>query len=225
MQTKNFSSLVIFFALLFLISCDALPLPGAPTPVNTVTYDTPISFNIKAGSILPGTSIAYQGKTETGSAKVMLSGLPAPKQTADSVDWDGVLSPNVTAKLALRVASFDAQSITLAGTAHIEVKSIDVKPGGTAGKTLVEFDMPVVTYQLDKNKLVPGTNLAYAGSTPDGAQFIGVEGYPYRKQFDSLQYVGHIAPKVFLRLDLRILNFSESSVTLAGPARLVVENP
>jgi hypothetical protein len=67
--------------------------------------------------------------------------------------------------------------------------------------------------------------VAFAGSTPDGAQFIGIEGYPYRKQFDSLQYVGHLAPKIYLRLDLRILNFSESSVTLAGPARLRIENP
>ena len=216
---------LFIFATFFLTSCDALPFPGAPTPVNTLSYDTPISFNIKAGSILPGTSIAYQGKTETGSAKVLLSGLPAPKQTADSVDWDGVLSPNVKAKLALRVAMFDAQSITLAGAAHIEVTNIDIKPGGSPAKELIEFDLPVVTYQLDKNKLIPGTNVAYAGSTPDGAQFIGIEGYPYRKQFDSLQYVGHVAPKIYLRLDLRILNFSESSVTLAGPGRLRIENP
>lgn len=212
-------------ALFFLIGCSALPLPGAPTPVNTITYDTPVTFNIKAGSLLPGTSIAYQGKSDTGSAKVMLDGLLAPKQTADSVDWNGTLSTNVTSKLALRVAMFDEQSITLAGTAHIQIVNIDIKPGGTAGKTLIEFLMPVVTYQLDRNKSVPGTNLAYAGSTPDGAQFTGVEGYPYRKQFDSLQYVGHLTPKVYLRLDLRVLNFSDSSVTLAGPARLIVENP
>jgi len=220
-MTRWLYTLVLFF----LVGCSALPLPGAPTPVNTLTYDTPVTFNIKTGSLLSGTSIAYQGKTETGSAKVMLSGLPAPKQTADSVDWTGTLSPDVNAKLALRVASFDDQSITLAGTARIEIANIDIKPGGTAGKPLIEFDMPVVTYQLDKNKLVPGTNLAFAGSTPDGAQFIGIEGYPYRKQFDSLQYLGHIAPKVYLRLDLRVLNFSAASVTLAGPARLIVESP
>lgn len=215
---------LLLFIPCFLIGCGVLPLPGAPTPTNTLTYDTPVTFNIKTGSLLPGTSIAYQGKTETGSAKVMLAGLLAPKQTADSVDWSGTLAPNVTAKLALRVATFDDLSITLAGTAHIEIANIEVKPGGTAGKSLIEFDMPLVTYQLDKNKFVPGTNLAYAGSTPDGAQFIGIEGYPYRKQFDSLQYLGRLAPKAFLRLDLRVLNFSASSVTLAGPARLVVEN-
>lgn len=209
---------------LALIGCNAISLPGSPTPTNTLTYDAPVTFNIKTGTLLPGTSIAYQGKTETGSAKVLLSGVLAPKQTADSVDWTGLLTLNVTAKLNLRVTTFDDQSLNLAGTAHIEVENIDIKPGGTPTKELIEFELPLVTYQLAKNKIVPGTNIVYAGGTPDGAQFLGIEGYPYRKQFDSLQYLGHLAPKVFLRLDLRVLNFSDSSVTLAGPARLRIEN-
>lgn len=215
---------LVVLASLFLFGCSALPFPGSPTPVNAIIYDTPVMFNIKSGAFLLGTSIAYQGKTDTGSAKVMLAGLLAPKQVADSVDWSGSLASNVTTKLSLRVTTFDDQSLNLAGTAHIEVANIDIKPGGTPSKELIEFDMPLVTYQLDKNKIVPGTNLVYAGSTPDGAQFLGIEGYPYRKQFDSLQYVGHLSSKVFLRLDLRVLNFSDTSVTLAGPARLRIEN-
>lgn len=214
---------LVLLAPIVLMGCNSFG-GGTPTPANLMTFDAPVTFNIKTGSLLPGTSIAYQGKTETGSAKVMLAGLPAPKQTADSVDWSGNLAPNVSARLTTRVATFDDQSITLAGTVRLEISNIDVKPGGTAGKELVEFTVPVVTYQLAKNQIIPGTNLAYAGSTPDGAQFLGVEGYPYRKQFDSLQYVGHLAPKVFLRLDLRVLNFSDSSATLAGPAHIRIEN-
>ncbi|HEX7587804.1 MAG TPA: hypothetical protein VF478_05765, partial [Anaerolineae bacterium] len=64
----------------------------------------------------------------------------------------------------------------------------------------------------------------YVGTTTDGAQFLGVEGYPYRKPLDSLQYVGRVSPKVFLKLDLRVTSFSDSSVLLVGTANIKIES-
>lgn len=215
----------ILLTAILLAGCNMLP--GTTTTGNsTMVYEAPVTFEVKTGSLLAGTSIAYQGKTETGSAKVMLAGIPAPKQTADSVDWNGNLAPNVAVVLNTRVAKFDDKSVTLAGTARIQISGVDIKPGGTPPTTeLMEFLVPVVTYTLAKNQTAPGTNISYVGSTPDGAQFAGVEGYPYRKQFDSVQYVGRLAPKVFLQLDLRVVNFSDANATLAGPAHIWVENP
>ncbi len=222
-----FPSRFVWFVSMILVcavGCANLPLPFAPTPLppNTLVYDAPTTWTIKAGNILPGTSIVYQGKTETGQAQLFIAGLYAPKQIADTVDWQGTPAPNVNLKLTTRVATFDAQAITLAGTARIQVSNVTIQPGGTAGTPLLEFNAPV-TLSLKKDELVTGTNIVYAGATPDGAQFLGVEGYPYRKQLDSLQYVGRINPKVFLRLDLRVVNFSDTGVTLGGTANIKIE--
>jgi hypothetical protein len=215
----------IFFAALA-SGCSAIPfpLPFAPTPLppNTLVYDAPTTLTIKTGTLLPGTSIAYQGKTETGQAKILIAGLLAPKQLADTVDWQGTPVPNVNVKLTTRVASFDEQAITLAGTARIEISNVTIQPGGASGTTMLEFNSPV-TLSLKKDEMIPGTKIVYAGAKPEGAQFLGVDGYPYRQQLDSLQHVGRINPKVFLRLDLRIVNYSESSVALGGTVNIKIE--
>jgi len=211
---------------LFLTGCldSSSPIsPSAsPTPVNRLTYDAPVSFTVKTGATLPGTSIGYSGKSETGAARVTIGGQVAPKQVADAVDWQGTPLSNVVMKLNMRVASFDEQAITLVGTARIEISDIRIQPGGSPGTALIEFSAPV-TFSLKKNDLIPGSIMVYAGAAPEGAQFLGLDGYPYRKQFDSLQYVGYLGPKVFLKLDLRVLNFNESGVVLGGAASIRIE--
>lgn len=197
--------------------------PGtSPTPVNRLTYDAPVSLTIKSGATLPGTTLGYSGKSETGAAKVTIAGQLAIKQVADTVDWQGEPVAGISLKLNTRVATFDDQGITLVGTAHIEIANIRVTPGGTPGTAMLEFNSPV-TFSLKKNDLIPGSILAYAGATSEGAQFLGVEGYPYRKQLDSLQYVGRLAPKVFLKLDLRVLSYNESSAIVGGTANIRIE--
>ncbi len=209
--------------LLFAAGCATNPLSSnTPPPPNTLVYDAPVSLTIKNGTLLPGTSIAYGGKTDTGSGKILIAGLVAPKQTGDSVDWSGTLAPDVSVKLSTRVATFDDQSITLVGSAHIEIGNVTVKPGGAPGIVLLEFNAPA-SLSLNKNDMIPGTNIVYVGSTTDGAQFLGVEGYPYRKPLDSLQYVGRINPKAFLRYDLRVTSFSDTNVLLVGTANIKVE--
>lgn len=213
-------------ALIALSGCGNSPLPlpssNTPTPTNRLTYDAPVSLTIKNGATLPGTNLAYAGKTDSGAARLLIAGQLAPKQVADAVDWQGTPASNVSVKLNLRVASFDEQSITLVGGAHIEISNITVQTGGSPGTALMEFGAPG-TLALKKNELVPGSILIYAGATPEGAQFLGVEGYPFRKQFDSLQYVGRINSKVFLKLDLRVLNFNEGGAILGGTANIRIE--
>ena len=229
-QSLRLFWLVVLASLVFTMlvsgcSESPIPLPFEPTPLppNMLVYDkTPVSLTIKTGTLLPGTSIAYQGKTETGQAKVLMAGLLAPKQVADTVDWQGTPVPNVNLKLTTRVATFDEQSITLAGTARIEISNVTVQPGGASGTAQLEFKAPV-TFSVKHGEFIPGTRLAYAGSTAEGAQFLGLEGYPYRKQLDSLQYAGRLNPKVFLQLDLRVLSYSETGVVLGGTANIKIE--
>lgn len=199
-----------------------LPFTSAPTPVNKLTYEAPVSLVIKTGTLLPGTSIAYGGKTDTGAAKVLITGLVAPKQMADTVDWEGTPVPNVNVKLNMRVATFDDQSITLVGSSHIEISNVTVQPGSSPGTTLMEFNAPV-TFSLKKDEMIPGTKLVFVSGSSNGAQFLGLEGYPYRKQLDSLQYLGRLNPKVYVKLDLRVISFSENGAVLGGTANIKVE--
>jgi hypothetical protein len=205
--------------------CSGLPIPlpfVTPLPPNTLVYTAPTTLTIKAGATLPGTNLLYLGENENKQAQMVVSGYIAPKQVADTVDWQGTPVPNVNLKLNTRVATFDKSAITLVGTAHIEVTNIVIQPGGTPGTAMLEFNAPV-TWSLKKDELVPGTKVVYVGAAPEGAQFLGLEGYPYRKQLDSLQYFGRINPKVFLRLDLRVVSFSETNVVLGGTANIKIE--
>lgn len=223
-MSRSLCSMGLLGWLIGLTACFGnLGTPGAsPTPVNRLAYDAPVSLTIKTGATLPGTTLGYSGKSETGAAKVTIAGQLAIKQVADTVDWQGEPIAGVNLKLNTRVATFDDQGITLVGAAHIEIANIKITPGGSPGTAMLEFNSPV-TFSLKKNDLIPGSILAYAGATPEGAQFLGVEGYPYRKQFDSLQYVGRLAPKVFLKLDLRVLNFNEGSAVVGGTANIRLE--
>lgn len=215
---------LIGIASVLCVGCSNLSLPfmATPLPPNTLVYTAPTTLTIKAGATLPGTTLVYLGENENKQAQMVVAGYIAPKQVADTVDWQGSPVPNVNLKLTTRVASFDKNAITLVGTAHIEVADVVIQPGGTAGTPMLEFNAPV-TWSLKKDEFIPGTKIVYAGAAPEGAQFLGLEGYPYRKQLDSLQYLGRINPKVFLRLDLRVITFSETSVTLGGTANIKIE--
>jgi hypothetical protein len=216
--------IVLIAPILLLLGCSSVPFltSNTPVPANTLAYDAPVSLTIKTGTLLPGTSISYSGKSATGAANVLITGLLAPKQTGDTVDWQGAPVPNVQVRLNLRVATFDEQSITLVGTGHIEIPNFKVQSGGTPGTALLELNAPV-TFSLKKDEMIPGTLVTYAGATPNGAQFLGIDGYPYRKQLDSLQYVGRLNPKVYVKFDLRLLSFTDSGAILGGTANIRVE--
>ena len=223
-QRMRWISLLVAVILptLALLGCSFLPFAPTPPQPNVMVYDAPVALTIKKDNLLPGTTIAYGGKLPTGSAKVMIAGLAAPKQVADTLDWQGTPVPNIAVKLTTRVVSFDDQALNLAGTAHIEIQGVTVQPGGSPGNAQMEFSAPV-TFSLAKSGGIPGSNILYDGAAPEGAKFLGIEGYPYRKTLDSLQYNGRLAPKVFLRLDLRVISFSDTGAAVGGTANIIVE--
>ncbi len=205
--------------------CNLLPFaPSTPAPTKTLVFDAPVSLTIRNGALLPGTSIGYAGKMPNGAAKVLIDGLVAAKQIADSLEWQGTPVPNVSVKLSTRVASFDDQGITLLGTGHIEIDDATAQAGTAPPASLMEFSAPV-TYTLNKNGTIPGSKVSYVGAAKDGAQFSGIDGYPYRSTLDSLQYSGRVNPKVFVKFDLRVINYSDSSALLGGTANIKLEPP
>ncbi|MBI5034440.1 MAG: hypothetical protein HZB51_28290 [Chloroflexi bacterium] len=222
--SRSLAIIVSIFPIFALLGCANLPFVSSKTPVpsDTLEYNAPVSLSVKTGTLLPGTSISYSGKSATGAANVLLAGLVAPKQVGDTVDWEGVPAPNVKVRLNTRVATFDDKSVTLVGTGHVQVAGVKVQAGGTPGTATLEFNSPV-TYSLKKDEMIPGTLVTYAGSTANGAQFLGLEGYPYRKQLDSLQYVGRLNPKVYLKFDLRLVSFTETGAVVGGTVNIRIE--
>ncbi len=222
---RHFASASMILMVL-LAGCGLVPTTGTPgtgSVGNTLVYDAPVSLTIRNGNLLPGTSIAFGGKTQTGAARVLISGLIAAKQTGDTLDWQGTPAPNTNVKLTTRIASYDEQAVTLVGTAHIEVSNLVLQPERSPITGTMEFLAPV-TYSIGKNLTVPGTSVSYVGPSAQGAQFGGIEGYPYRKELDSLQYIGRLNSRTGLRLDLRVLSYSESNVLVAGTANIRIQS-
>lgn len=221
------ASLVGLALMLLILSsqpaCALLPFAvSTPTPGKTLVYDAPVSLSIRDGAFLPGTSIGYGGELSNGAAKVLIQGQVAAKQVADSLEWEGTPVPSVSIKLSTRILSFDEQAIHLIGTGHIEIADAAPQVGTAPVSTLIEFNAPV-TYSLNKNGMIPGSRISFVGATKEGAQFAGLGGYPYRNSLDSLEYSGRVNPQVFVKLDLRVLNYSDSSVLLGGTANVKVE--
>jgi hypothetical protein len=185
-------------------------------------YSTAFERGIPVGQALPGTDIKYIGKTEQG-AQMTIGGQQALKRTLDSLNWRGQVAPGVTIDYNLRVIV--RFSIAQAGgTAKVVVS--DAKPQAVPVTALPQ-DVPtfkgVVTYNVPKGKVVPGTTITFDGKTPDGAQLGGLDGYPFRKTADSIAWTGQLAERVFLELDLRLVTFSEDAMQVTGTATLYLK--
>ncbi len=220
---------IVFLALLLTLlglsacSLDSLPFVGTtPIPPNQVTYDGAIALSIKNGQTLAGTNLAYQGKSVDGRALLLIGNEQAAKSTADSVNYTGEPVPGSLVKLNLRVGMYDQNTVNLVGTVHIEIKDIQPTAGDPAPESLAAFGIPV-QYTVAKSQNIPGTTVQYLGQSRDGAQFSNLGQFPYRQQFDSVVWSGRLRDKVSVKLDLRLITFSEDSATLLGTAQVLFE--
>ncbi len=221
--------LLLTFVLLALLAsgCAGL-LPGGdgggiitPAP-HTITYDGAITVSVKNSQNLAGTTIGYQGKSADGRALLVINGLQAAKQTADSVTYKGSQFPGVLIDLNTRVGTYDQNTVNLFGTIHLEIQ--DPKPDARplAQDLITAFSIPV-QYNVNLNESIPGTLIQYLGQSSDGAKFSNVGEFPFRQQFDSLVWNGHLRDKVGLKLDLRLVSASEDKAALVGTAQVRFE--
>ena len=94
--------------------------PNTKPPQGDVwaVYQIPVSYHVRVGEPIPGTTLSYAGKTSQGAKLEGTDEYPYRK-TADSILWEGRLRPNVGLALNLRVAHFDAQSLRVVGIATV----------------------------------------------------------------------------------------------------------
>lgn len=219
MQRQVLGGLVLVLLLAAFPACQFL---ATPTPARQISFDGPITITIQAGTTLPGTTMAYNGKAPDGRAIMILNGAQSLKATADSVNWTGALVLFSLVDLKLRVLTYDENNITLAGTIHLVVQEPNPTAGNLPVNRLGEFTIPV-TYTVNRGAFIPGTNVSYVGAKTGGAEFTNLDQVPYRERFDSVVWQGHLRERIALRLDMRVLDFNDDRAVLGGTAQVIFE--
>lgn len=210
-----------FIGLICLLSvAGCFPVSGTVTGSQTVTprqitFSGPITVRISSGGMFPGTNIKYLGKTSDDRANVAIGELAAPKKSGDSLNWSGAPLPFSLVNLQTRVVSYDDSNLNLVGKVDIIIQTPQPSLGQGESDSIMEFTLPA-TYNLTRGAMVPGTTLAYVGKSAEGAQFVGIEGYPFRQTLDSVVWTGHLRERIFLKADLRVAFYGDTSADLVG---------
>jgi hypothetical protein len=201
-----------------------LPTGPAVTPTPTprpVTFSAPYRAVLHAGESVPGAPLMYVGPDDRG-IHVRIEGQDAYKKVGDSFNWRG--SPAVGVELDYRLRVIGVVLDVFQAWGNVEIVVPDPHPAVADlrdGDPLV-FPMAVTTLEVAKGQPVPGTTYSYLGKTDSGAEFGGVEGYPYRQLADSLTWKGQLRTNVHVDLTLRVSSIREDRVTLVGTGTVSV---
>ena len=179
-----------------------------------LTYRLPTKLTIAAGHALPGTDIRYDHMNEKG-AHVLYRGQQALKRKGDSLDWRGSPLPGVSVDLRLRVVWYTEEELHLVGTAKIVIDDVQPRAATISTSSPIKYGGPVV-YGLAKGAALPGSGVTFEGATEEGLKLGGIDGYPYRKVGDSIFWEGSLRDGVYIRLDVRTLQFNDKSLRVGG---------
>lgn len=187
--------------------------------MDRLTYSLPTTLSIQQGGALFSTGIVYDGHTEEG-AWLVIDGQRALKRQGDSVKWGGSLVPGTETELDLRIVWITEDKVDLAGTAKITIQDVAPQKGPIATSSPVTFTGPVA-YGVATSSYIPGTTLTYLGQTEQGAELGGlVNEFPYRQIGDSIIWEGTLREHVYLRAELRTVQFSTDGLRVAGVVTL-----
>jgi len=98
------------------------PAPSPePLPSDVkLKYTSLVSYQVKRGEFIPGTTVRFIGKSDQGAQLEGVEGYPYRKM-ADSIVWTGRLREGVHLRLNVRVVYFNDSTLRVAGTAEIIV--------------------------------------------------------------------------------------------------------
>ena len=77
-------------------------------------------------------------------------------------------------------------------------------------------------HTVRKGDRIPGTTIRFRGKSDEGAQFDGVDGYPYRRIGDSVTWAGRLNSHAYMETTMRVAGYTEEFLTLAGLAEISV---
>jgi len=189
-------------------------LLNSAKPSDTLRYNLPTAIKVDVGESLPGTQIIYEGRGENG-ANVLVNGQRALKRSGDSLYWKGNLADGVAADIRVRLAWFNEEAMYVVGTTQLDIRQARPTPGQIVTTSATKFGGPA-TYLVRKGNAIPGSSVTYEEKMPDEARLGGILDYPYRKAGDSIFWEGTLRPGVYIRLDLRLLQYDTSSMRVGG---------
>lgn len=193
-------------------------LGGPKNEPNTLRYNLPATVNVPLGQAIAGTDVIYSEYSPQG-ARFIIRGQTALKRTGDSVQWRGAQTPEADVDLKLRLVHANESSARLAGTAELVLTDVHPAVGTPSREAPVHYTGPV-TYTVNKGEPLPGTLLTYEGQTDDGALLGGLHEYPYRLSGDSIYWEGRLNEHASLKLDVRVVLYTEQSLHVAGLATI-----
>jgi hypothetical protein len=207
--------------LILIVLAGALPAMAAcgGDSSKELSYTAPFETGITAGTYLPGTELQYAGVVD-GRAEVYIGGQRALKQKADSLAWEGQVSEDISLELDLRILWFDENTLHAGGTAKVTVANAQARAAEVPEEAPLTFRNAPVAYTVKKGETIPGTLLTYGGKNDQGAELGGTDDYPYRRGGDSIVWAGAIKENVWLRLDVRLGAYTDSTMAVAGLASL-----
>lgn len=228
MKQLGRSGLYILFSMI--VAACSLPLIGEQDATPTLSPDEAVTFNIPifnkilaAGESIPATQMTYLGR-EGPAYKVTIDGQEALKRVGDSFQWRGIIAPGVASRYNLRI------SPTLIGEEMLAIGSVELHvfnpvpfekaDPGSAYSDGLHFGSVKIDNRVSLGGQVPGTPFVYEGMTADGAQFSGVDGYPYRVLGDSLFWGGSLRDNVDVSYEMRVASINEEQVRLIGLAQI-----
>jgi hypothetical protein len=148
-------------------------------------------------------------------AQVIINGQQALKRQGDSLNWSGEPRPGVKIELRMRVVWISEAQIELLGTTKVTVQNAQPRRAAIVTSSPMEYG-GAVAYNVSKGNRIPGTLLTYEGETDEGARLGNMDSYPFRRAGDSILWEGMLVDDVYVRLDLRAVQYGERSLSVGG---------
>ncbi len=218
MRKLSFRAFGILGALLLSVAMGSCLLPQGRVSSALVYTFVPSRITVQAGETIPGTDIRYSHQGENG-AHVIINGQQALKRQGDSLNWSGEPRPGVKVELRMRVVWISDAQMELLGTTKVTVQNAQPRRAAIVTSSPMEYG-GAVAYNVRQGNTIPGTLLTYEGETEEGARLGNVDGYPFRRAGDSILWEGMLVDDVYVRLDLRAVQYSERSLSVGGWATL-----
>ncbi len=227
-------------AVLLLLLLAACGLPGrsgteaTATPAGDfLTYSIiPPAYTISMnpGGRVPGAPMEYVGQ-EGDTYRVRIGGQESLKRVGDSFAWSGVIAPGVFAEYNLRLTSALLGPLPVTGGVRLTI--LDWQPVAMVGlpqlPNVLHFSNILQDYNLAIGETMPASTLRYEGIVSEGsrrlARFSGLPGLTDYAQGDSVTWMGQLRSNVYVRYNLRVINFNEDNVLLGGTAELWLAEP
>jgi hypothetical protein len=184
-----------------------------------LSFGLPATFTVDRGTTLLDTGIVYESSGADG-IYMLIDGQRALKRKGDSIRWAGSPVAGTEVDLDLRIVWYTDEQMHLVGRASIVVLDVEPQVGLMDTDCELSFTGPIA-YGIALGSHLPGTTLTYVGETEQGAELGGLYNeYPYRQIGDSIIWEGRLREGVYMRVELRTVQFGGSGLRVAGVATL-----